>query len=365
MFQLPDYRTPELAPINPESRQNCNCPFFNLFIPFIHLTIPFSSSFPSSRSVTNAVSTSEPTTSPDLTSSAFARATRLVSSPSPPTTPPAAPRGALASPSRRISTTATQCDEVRALASSASLQRFSHGPLFFTLTFPAGSVNGNGEWDDTYGNGAMYPTLGMHPPAARAHHHHPYAMPPPHQHQHHHQSGGIRLPQAPPMTAAMMPNPAPGTPYGSLPPSASVPALYGNQLRGTPVAPSADYFVRRGSVTPDMSGGIGPVRRHTVSTSSPGRMSVGGHQSGMQEMAWQHQHPVPLSEMSVTPAPALANIGSAGSTPRKLLNANGTPPPIVAPTSAGGSPNSAASAGASVNAPTPAVAPTERTAVTA
>lgn len=238
-----------------------------------------------------------------------------------------------------------------------------------TSTFRTGSVNG--EWDDGYGNGngAMYPTLGMHPPAARTHHHHPYAMPPPHQHQHHHQSsGGIRLPQAPPMTAGggMMSTSAPDAPYGSLPPSASVPAMYGSQLRGAPVAPSADYF-RRGSVTPDMSGGIGPVRRHTVSTSSPGGgVSVGAHQSAMQDMSWQ-QHPVPLSEMSVTPAPALANIGSAGSTPRKFLNGHGTPPPIVAPTSAGGSPNSAASAGAPVNAPTPAVAPTEsaRAAVTA
>lgn len=213
----------------------------------------------------------------------------------------------------------------------------------------------------------MYPTLGMHPPAARAHHHHPYAMPPPH----HHQAGGIRLPQAPPMKTVTPPgmipnsNSTPGTPYGSLPPSASVPAMYGSQLRGAPVAPSADYFVRRGSATPDMSGGIGPVRRHTVGTSSPG-LSMGGHQPGMQDMAWQQ--PVPLSEMSVTPAPALANIGSAGSTPRKLLNGNGTPPPILAPTSAGGSPSSAASAGAPVNAPTPVVgAPTEtaRTAVTA
>ena len=234
-----------------------------------------------------------------------------------------------------------------------------------TSAFRAGSVNG--EWDDGYGNGngngAIYPTLGMHPPAARTHHHHPYAMPPPH--QHHHQSGGIRLPQAPPMTAGMMSNSAPDTPYGSLPPSASVPAMYGNQLRGAPVAPTADYF-RRGSVTPDMSGGIGPVRRHTVSTSSPGGVSVGAHQAGMQDMAWQH-HPVPLSEMSVTPAPALANIGSAGSTPRKLVNGNGTPPPILAPTSAGGSPSSAASAGAPVNALTPAVASTEsaRAAVTA
>jgi hypothetical protein len=210
----------------------------------------------------------------------------------------------------------------------------------------------------------MHPHPHPHPPA-RTHHHHPYAMPPPH----HHQSGGIRLPQAPPMTpgGSMMSNSAPDTPYGSLPPSASVPAMYGNQLRGTPVVPSADYFIRRGSATPDMSGGIGPVRRHTVSTSSPGGVSVGvgGHQSGMQDMTWQH--PVPLSEMSVTPAPALTNLGSAGSTPRKLLNGNGTPPPIVAPTSAGGSPSSAASAGAPVNAPTPAVAPTEsaRAAVTA
>lgn len=232
-------------------------------------------------------------------------------------------------------------------------------PSYTPSTFRPGSVNG--EWDDGYGNSAMYPTLGMHPPAARTHHHHPYAMPPPH----HHQSGGIRLPQAPPMAAGMMSNSTPDTPYGSLPPSASVPAMYGNQLRGAPVVPSADYFMRRGSVTPDMSGGIGPVRRHTVSTSSPGGVSVGGHQSGMQDMTWQH--PVPLSEMSVTPAPALTNLGSAGSTPRKLLNGNGTPPPIVAPTSAGGSPSSAASAGGPVNAPTPAVASTEsaRTAVTA
>jgi hypothetical protein len=268
------------------------------------------------------------------------------------------------------------------LARSLSLLLLMHYPPSLT-----GSVNA--EWDDSYGNGAMYPTLGMHPhpPAAaattRAHHHHPYAMPPPH----HHQPGGIRLPQAPPMKnvspPGMMPNSAPGTPYGTLPPSASVPAMYGNQLRGGPVAPSADYFVRRGSVTgpaPDLSGGVGPVRRHTVATSSPGvSMGMGGmqqhqqhqqhqqqqHQPGMQDMSWQQ--PVPLSEMSVTPAPALANIGSAGSTPRKLVNGNGTPPPIVAPTSAGGSPNSAASAGASIGAPTPAVAPTEtaRTAVTA
>jgi len=84
-----------------------------------------------------------------------------------------------------------------------------------------------------------------------------------------------------------------------------------------------------------------------------------------QDMSWQQ--PVPLSEMSITPAPALANIGSAGSTPRKFVNGNGTPPPILAPTSVGGSPNSAASAGAPVNALTPAVGPTEtaRTAVTA
>ena len=163
MFPLPDYGIPELAPINPDSRQNCNVPFSinssHLFIPFIHPTNPFSSSSPSSRSVTNALSMSE-------------------SSPSPPTTTPTAPRYALPSPSTRMSTstTTTQRDEVRALASRASSQRFSHGPLFFTLTFPAGSVNA--EWDDTQGNGAMYPTLGMHPPAARAHHHDPYAMPP-------------------------------------------------------------------------------------------------------------------------------------------------------------------------------------------
>jgi len=98
----------------------------------------------------------------------------------------------------------------------------------------------------------------------------------------------------------------------------------------------------------------------TVSTSSPGRVSVGGHQYGMQDMAWEHQHPVPLSEMSVTTAPALANIGSAGSTQAPQWE-------WYPSTSSGGSPNSEASAGASVNAPTPAVAPTEtsRTAVTA
>lgn len=135
---------------------------------------------------------------------------------------------------------------------------------------------------------------------------------------------------------------APESPYGApgLSPASNLPVGYGDSgMRGPPVLPSADYYARRGStsqIPPHYAAQhqhehhMAMMRRGSVGAIG---MGMGGNmlQSPIHEIPGWHQQaghavlssastvPVPLSEMSVTPAPAPGgqqqNV-SAHSTPR-------------------------------------------------